>query len=255
MVENVSILFVDDNVNLTKTFEFILKRKEVNIDVAQDGLKAIDMVKDKFYEIIFIDIRMPIMNGVETLKRIKKIQPNSSVIMMTAYSVDELIQEALNEGAYDILYKPIEIESILTIIVEALEEKTGGLVLVVDDDYGFSSSLERILTMKGYKVGLAQTGEDAINLVQKNSYDIVLIDLKLPTINGLELLMKIKELNSKIEAIMITGFIKEMSELAKKAVLQNAYTYLYKPLDIIFLLELIKKILKLKRKEITENIK
>ncbi|MCK5587590.1 MAG: response regulator, partial [Candidatus Lokiarchaeota archaeon] len=65
---------------------------------------------------IFMDIKMPLMNGVDTYKRIKKIRPDTVVMMMTAYAVEDLVQEALKEGAYGVLYKPLDIENVLTLI-------------------------------------------------------------------------------------------------------------------------------------------
>ena len=67
-----------------------------------------------------MDIKMPMMNGVEAYRRIKKISPDSVVFMMTAHTVKELVREALEEGAYSILYKPLDIEKTIKLVKEAL---------------------------------------------------------------------------------------------------------------------------------------
>lgn len=89
--------------------------------MAKDGLEAIKKVHNKFFDIIFMDIKMPQKNGVEAYKKIKKISPGSLVFIMTAHAVEELIQEALEEGVCGILYKPLEIEKTLTLIEEAVD--------------------------------------------------------------------------------------------------------------------------------------
>ncbi len=247
MREKSSILIVDDNISLCKTLTYILKRKGHTVATAKDGLEAIEKVKETSFDLIFIDIKMPLMNGVETYKGIKKIRPNTIVIMMTAYSVDELIQEALKEGAYGILYKPLDIEKVLTIIKTAIEEKKGGLIMIVDDDTGFCTTLKNIQTKRSYSVGIAHSGEEAINKVKNKHYNVILIDMKLPTINGLETYLSIKKIDTEVVAIMLTGYQRELAEIVRESISSNAYTCLYKPLDIELLLELINNLLKGKK--------
>ncbi len=120
MREN-SILIVDDNNNLTRTLSFILKRQGFLVYTAQNGLEAVRKVKEKIYKVIFMDIKMPLMNGVEAFKKIKKNNPNILVMMMTAYAVEDLVQEALEEGAKGIIYKPFDIDDLVSLVRE-LEE-------------------------------------------------------------------------------------------------------------------------------------
>ena len=246
MDEKASILIVDDNLSLCKTMTLILRRKGYDATSAKDGYEAIVKVKEGSFDLIFMDIKMPLMDGVETYKEIKKIRPDSVVFMMTAYAVEDLIQEALKEGAYGVLYKPLDMEKIFSFIKTAKEAKHGGLILIVDDDPGFTTTLKNILSKRGYSVAVAQTGEAAISKVQGDNFCLILIDLKLPTINGLETYLTIKKIKPEIMAIMITGYRQEMADLIQDALNNSAYTCLYKPLDIEFLLNLIDKILKVK---------
>ena len=116
MGEKGSILIVDDNISLRRTISFVLKHKGYAAATAKDGLEAIERVKERSFDMIFMDIKMPIMDGVETYKRIKKIRPEAMVVMMTAYAVEDLVQEALQEGAYGIIYKPLDIEKVVAFI-------------------------------------------------------------------------------------------------------------------------------------------
>ena len=115
-MEKKSVLIVDDNINLTKTLSFILKRKGFIVTTAKDGMEAIKKVKENFYSLVFMDIKMPRMNGVEVFKRIKKIVPNIQVMMMTAYAVEDLVDDALKEGAKGILYKPLDLDNLVTLV-------------------------------------------------------------------------------------------------------------------------------------------
>ncbi|WP_420645223.1 response regulator [Candidatus Leptofilum sp.] len=237
-----SILIVDDNINLSQTMSFVLQDKGYKVLTAGNGASAIRAVKENFFDIIFMDIKMPDMNGVESYKHIKKINPDATVVMMTAYSVESLIQEALMEGAHSVIRKPLDLNKVLAMIPLINKAKRGTFILIVDDDEGISATLKSIFSNEGYKVVTCFTGEQAIQLVNSMIFDIILIDIKLPSINGLETFLAIKEVNPEAVFIMMTGYRNEVSHLVMEALDNNAYTCLYKPLEIEPLLELVNQL-------------
>ncbi len=119
MSDKGSVLIVDDNENLCTTLSFILNRKGYDAISTNNGPEAIKLVTERPFDMILMDIKMPLMNGVEALKRIKFTRSDSVVVMITAYSVEELVQEALEEGAFSIIYKPLDIEKIVALVEEA----------------------------------------------------------------------------------------------------------------------------------------
>ncbi len=123
MKEKANILVVDDNISLCKTMSSILKHNGYAVTTAVDGLEAIDRVRERPFDITFMDIKMPRMDGVEAHRRIKQIRPDSAIIMMTAYSDEDLLEQAMQEGAYAVLYKPLEVKEVLMIVDEILEKK------------------------------------------------------------------------------------------------------------------------------------
>ena len=245
--EKTSILIVDDNISLCKTMSFVLERKGYATTTAKNGPEAIKNVKERPFDMIFMDIKMPLMDGVETYKNIKMIRPDAVVMMMTAYAVEDLVQEALQEGAYGIIYKPLDIDKVLAHIEKVMKIKQGMLVLIVDDDVGTCKSFKNILAKKGFTVGIAHSGEEAITLAQEKKYDIIFIDMKLPTINGLETYLAIKKINPRAVTIMMTGYREEMADLVEKAMKNSAYACLYKPIDMEKLLGLVDDIRERKR--------
>ena len=104
-------------------------------------------------------------------------------------------------------------------------------------------------------MGIAHDGEKAIVMAQGKTYDIIFIDMKLPTINGLEVYLKIKEVDPELVAIMMTAYHQEMDNLVEAALNNNAYSCIYKPLDIEKLLMLIEEILEKKRRTRDEERK
>ncbi len=103
-------------------------------------------------------------------------------------------------------------------------------ILIVDDDQGTCKVIANTLTECGYKVTTAFTGEEAIEKARKQTFDILITDLKLPGIDGIEVLKKIKEGNIDICAIMITAYASV--DTAIKALEEGAYDYITKPFDM-----------------------
>ncbi len=116
------ILVVDDNVALADTIGCVLEAKGYHITVAHDGLAAVALAKKTHFDIALMDIKMPGMNGVEAYKEIKKVSPGTQAIMMTGYSVPDLIEEAMREGVYEVMSKPFDPDRLLALI-EGIDEK------------------------------------------------------------------------------------------------------------------------------------
>lgn len=107
-------------------------------------------------------------------------------------------------------------------------------ILVVDDDKTVRGFLELFLKTKGFtSVVSAESGEDAIKIVEKENIKLVLLDVMLPGINGVEALRRIKAINKDISVIMITGYPDE--EKAKEAISEGVYDYIIKPFDLFYL--------------------
>lgn len=248
MTDTMSILIVDDDVSMSKTLSAVLKRKGYNVTVADSGFDAIGMVKNNPYDMIFMDVRMPGMDGVEAFERIQKIRPDAVVMMMTAFAVEDLVQKALNEGAYGIIYKPLDIDKIIASLDDVKKKKEGMLIMVVDDDPGIAKTLRAILVMKGHRVGVATNGEEAIGMAQGNDYDVIFIDMKLPTINGLLTYRALKKVHPGIIAVLITAYREETAPLVERALAESAYSVLFKPFDMEALLKIVDDIWERKKK-------
>lgn len=229
MIEKAKVLVVDDNIDVLDTIADVLEAKGFHVVAAESGFKAIDQVKKANFDVILLDTIMPGINGVRTFREIKKINPRTKVIMMTGYSVDDLVQEAIEEGVLKVIYKPLNLEE-LTKLIESIE--AGLVILVVDDDLEFCQSMKDVLEDKGYEVAIAGEGCQAVKMAKQTQYDILFIDMKLPTINGLETYLAIRELNPKAVAIMMTAYREETTELVQEAIAKSAITCLYKPFNM-----------------------
>ena len=239
-----NILVVDDLRSMRLTLGGILEDKGHNVVTVENGYQAIEAARKTHFDAIFMDIKMPGINGVQTFREVKKIDHESAVIMMTAYSVEDLVKEAMEEGAYAIVYKPFDIDRIIAIIEELLDEKT--LILVVDDQFSDRETLKAILEDKGYRVATANDGAEAIEMVRSRHYDIIFLDVRLPGMDGVETFEQVKMIDPEATVIMMTGYTEE--DLVRGAINEGAYTCIYKPFDMEKVIELVEKISKERKK-------
>ena len=120
----VNILIVDDESNIRKTFGKILKHKGYNVNEAGSSSEAVSIAETKFFNIAFVDIKMPGLSGIEVLKSIKKINEDTIVVMVTAFASVDTTIEALNNGAYSYITKPVNMDEVLILIDRALEKQS-----------------------------------------------------------------------------------------------------------------------------------
>jgi len=250
MTNEPTVLVVDDNEDLLETFAMILKRRGFFVETADNGESAVDKFREHNYDVTLMDIVMPKMNGVEAFRKIREMHPGASVILMTAYSEEELIQMAIDEGAHQVVHKPIRIDQLIEMIKEAA---TSQPILIVDDDADICQTLTRTLELQGYQVLAAGSGEEAIDIAQEKACQIAFIDIKLPNIDGLETFLRLKEINPDILTVMMTGFRNEVKDALDKAQAASAITCLYKPFDPSEAADLVRKIGKKSRNTGSED--
>lgn len=253
MKNKANILIVDDDIEMTETLSDILMALGHHVEIANEGFKAIQKVKAQSFDVILMDINMPGINGVETFKEIKHIQPKAAVMMMTANSVEDLVAEALKEGVYGVWYKPVEITKVIELAEHSPRE--GALILIVDDDLTTCKTLSAILKEKGYSTVQVSSGEEAKRIVKEKDFNIVFIDVKMPVMNGLETYLELQKIRPSTRAIMMTAYRQEAQTLVEEAIRHNAYTCIYKPFDTEKLLKFVDGILAAKEKAESQQIK
>ncbi len=123
-----NVLVVDDEQGMRDLFAFTLHSEGYHVTTVANGYEALESVRDGLFDLAFIDIKMPKMNGLETYRAIKEVVPDLNVFMMTAYSVEDLVREAIREGALGCFYKPFDPEEVLAAVkrVKNNKQKGGG---------------------------------------------------------------------------------------------------------------------------------
>jgi two-component system, NtrC family, response regulator HydG len=200
------VFVIDDDRDHAESIADVLMMHGYEVELAFSGEAALERYREADFDIAFMDVKLPGMNGVETFFEFKKIRPNARVMMMTGFSLEQLIAQAVDNGALGVLRKPFAIEDLLDVLERV---KPRGMVLVADDDPDFAASIDSILSEHGYQVRVARTGQEALQMASADGVDCLVLDLNMPVLSGLEVYIKLKQTGQSIPTIFVTGFLGE----------------------------------------------
>lgn len=123
-MEGFNVLFVDDEVDFLETLLKRMKKRQVNAVGVNSGEEALAYMMDYAVDVVVLDVRMPGMDGIETLRKMKKINPLLEVIMLTGHACLEVAREGMEFGAFDYLLKPINLDDLLYKVQDAFKKKS-----------------------------------------------------------------------------------------------------------------------------------
>jgi DNA-binding NtrC family response regulator len=126
------VLLVDDEVPFVETMTKRLSKRELMVLPAYSGREALEKLEKHGVDVVILDVKMPYMDGIETLREIKRAHPLVEVIMLTGHATVETAVEGMRLGAFDYLMKPCEIEELLAKVNEAKEKKSNHEQKILD---------------------------------------------------------------------------------------------------------------------------
>jgi PAS domain S-box-containing protein len=151
-----SILIIDDDESTRKSLTLIFSKKGYEIETVETGHEALEKVKEKFFNLVLVDIKLPDMEGIDLIIPLKEIHPDMAVIMVTAFASMETVMRALNLGASAYITKPLNMEEVFVTVRENLEKQ--GLMIENKRLFNALSDSE-----KSYRT-LFEESRDAINM-------------------------------------------------------------------------------------------
>lgn len=227
------ILVVDDEVDICRNLGDILSDLGYQVDSAHDGPSALELVRQRPYDVALLDYKMPGMDGLTLYREIKKQRAGTVSLLVTAYATPSTAEEALTAGAWKVVAKPVDFARLLGYVDEAIGQP---LVLVVDDDHDLCASLWDLFREQGYRVSLAHGGREAAEQLKDTQYKVVLIDMRIPDGNGGDVFGMVRKGNPQARTILITGYRPEMDQIIDQMMAEGADAVCYKPFDVPALL-------------------
>ncbi len=141
---NPTILVVDDEKNIRLTLRESLKAFDAQVDTAVNGEEALDMAAQQAYDLVLLDLKMPGMDGMEVLRRLRELSPGTAVVLLTAHGTVETAVEAMKLGAVDFLQKPFAPKEIRDVVTRVLGRQEQRKEKANDYDYFTTSAREHI---------------------------------------------------------------------------------------------------------------
>ena len=226
------IIIVDDDPAIRSLLLRAFK-PDYSVCVAGSGEEAIQASRDEKFDVGFIDMRMPGMDGLETFRALKEMNPGLTAYIVTGYADQERIDMALQEGVVGCIQKPFNISDLKKIIDGAhpLEGKKSIHILAIDNDPAICSLFGQLERLGDYIVKTFQDPELALEALSTEPYDVVFLDVVLGGKDGIVLGQKIHDVSPKTKIILITGFVEKEAAMNREVGKGVAHG-LKKPLDM-----------------------
>lgn len=229
------ILVIDDEFAIAQLIKLYLEDKGYSVDMALSGTEGVKMAKEKKPDIITLDIMMPEMNGFQVMEVLKK-DPDTAKIPVILISVvgGPQKERGFRLGAVDFISKPIEEDNLFNSIKKVEKdlpktEKTKDEILIIDDEKDTANLIKLYLEEKGFKTFVALNGPDGIALAKEKRPDLIVLDLKMPEMDGFAVMkvLKMDKETDKIPVIILTAH--DTKGYREKCLMLGAAEYLTKP--------------------------
>lgn len=246
---NEKILIIDREPDILKHLETLLRKEGYQVRSASGGDEAVDAFKSEPFDLVLMDINMPVTRGLKVLRKMKELDEDIRVIVLTgSASIDNAVQALRHNGAFDFLLKPLQSgEQLIISVKQALEkprlnreknafagklknhQPAGEKILIVDDDPSILDLLTKILSAQKYETEVASSGFEAGAKVVKFEPGLIILDLIMSEMSGFEVCSRIKEDpdTSHIKILAITGY--DTEENREKIMKAGADDYMAKP--------------------------
>jgi len=228
------LLLVDDELDFLEATSRALSRRGFEVKTAEDGVRALELILQHSFDVVVLDVRMPGMDGAEVFHQIKERKPTLPVLMLTGHGSIKQAFETSREGVFEYLTKPCDIDKLVKVARRACgathvtaPPAQSIRVLLVDDDADFVTALGTALVRRGFQVETRTTGSEAIALLTHSVFDVAIVDLVMPEMDGIEVLKRIKQMRPTIEVLMLTGHPSVRQAIVGMA--DGAFDFLVKP--------------------------
>lgn len=217
------ILVVDDEAPLLITLAANLELEGFEVTEAKCAEDALALVEQHAFDAVLSDIRMPGMSGVDLCRAIHRQRPDLPVILMTAFTAENVVRDAVNDGALMVIPKPFAIEHVVRVLFDVMHRP---VVLVVDDAVEVAHTLVASLEAVGLPARAVYDGEQAIEAFRAGDIGVCVVDMVLPGRSGAEVIEQIHALDRSVVVIAVSGF--DVEDLFRR-IADRADTILRKP--------------------------
>ncbi|MCF8067494.1 MAG: response regulator [Desulfobacterales bacterium] len=247
-MDSKKILIVDDSPVMLKALSHSLKQQGAVISQAEDGRTALEIARENPFDLIITDVAMPVLNGLELCRSLKDDHRTRTtpVIILSSLDEEEDINKGFHAGASAYVRKSDASNVLLSTIDKILKKSSfqqNKLILVVDDSETTLKLVQRSLEQAGFQVMTAKDGQQAYNLISEIRPDLIISDIDMPVMNGVEFCKKVRA-NSDFALIpFVIMSANSDRAIVRRMLNRGANGYLVKPFNLEQLVVTIEKML------------
>ncbi|MCC7431310.1 response regulator [bacterium] len=205
------ILLVEDNLDNQNLAKKILENSKYFVDIAGNGLLAVEFAKKFHYDLILMDIQMPEMDGFEATQKIREWEKQKNwvrvpIIALTAHAIQGYREKCLENDMDDYITKPLKKNNLLETIDKFIDKNPK--ILVVDDSVDNRNLIKNYLRkgiLENAKLIFASHGKDAVEIFNEQNLTMILMDIEMPVMNGFEAISEIRKVSSEVPVIALTA--------------------------------------------------
>ena len=230
------ILVCDDQEVVREVVSGYLERKGYEVTRARDGLECIELMKANDFDALFLDIKMPGLDGISALREIEKLGKQSQIILMSGLDKSLMKDDGKIWQQAEFLPKPFALESVIQVL-KTREKTASNRVLVVDDQDLLREMLKDFLTQEGYQILEARNGKECIEHAQRGEFDAIFMDVRMPEMDGLAALSCLRDRGINTPVFLMSGYGEVAS--VEDAQQRGAQNFLPKPFKLEKALEML----------------
>lgn len=201
-MKKLRILVVDDDHDFAEGIADALELEGHETAIAHCGEDALETYTEAEFDLIFMDMKLPGRTGVESIREFQRRFPGARVVLMTAYSLDNLIDETIERNVLAMFHKPLAFNQVQALLARVQEINR---VLIVDDDVDFAREMRDLLEVAGYSVRSCFDGATAVQRCLHEPFDAMILDLRMPGLSGREVCRTVRAALPAFPIIAVTG--------------------------------------------------
>jgi CheY-like chemotaxis protein len=253
----VKVLVIDDDRMNCDLLQAVLTRHGYDVHSATSGIEGLNLFRQHAPRVTILDLRMPEMDGLTVLKEIRAIDPHAPVIILGGGATETQENQARALRVTDFVRKGLSLDVLVEGVNRVVQQpskkqeaggfqpgattETGETVLVVDDEQLVRDLLVQFLSLRGYRALGVKDGAQALSMTEQAPPDLILLDLMLAGMSGVEVLRRLREKHFNGAIIIVTGSSDE--ELLEEAWSLHPQEVISKPIDLEKLLAIIQLVL------------
>jgi DNA-binding response OmpR family regulator len=200
------VLIIDDDRDLAESLAELIEMRGHTVSLAFSGEAGLARFRQQHFDVAFVDVKMPGLNGVETFLGLRKIDPSAAVIMMTGFSAEQALRDGAQAGTLRVIDRSAAALEMMPIIDEV---KPRRVLVGAGQDRSLAAEARTALVSRGYEVEVAYRGEEILARAMTGAVDAVILDQHLSTLSGFDLYLALKWGGHPVPTIIAASRAKE----------------------------------------------